>query len=186
MVKTGVIVRKNKDRIYILTSRGEFIRLKDTSIKADIGEIVTGKVYSRIPLYCNVLITIGMIFFIFFSIKNYFYNKVQSSVIVDSNVSVSFSVNKYDMIVSANASDLSALKIIDSENIDGRKIDEGLECVTDEMIKKGLISKSYLKNGKNYITVIISSKGNYKVNISSFIKHLENTGFNVQVNDNGN
>ena len=114
-----------------------------------------------------ILLFIIIIVFISFNI---FSNKIVSTITLDINPSIEINLDKFNKIVKVDALNKEANDII-SNNLKGKKLDDALKIIRDNLINKGYIDNS--------AAIILYSKGNInneelKVNIENIFneKHV--------------
>ena len=114
-----------------------------------------------------ILLFIIIIVFISFNI---FSNKIVSTITLDINPSIEINLDKSNKIVKVAALNKEANDII-SNNLKGKKLDDALKIIRDNLINKGYIDNS--------AAIILYSKGNInneelKVNIENIFneKHV--------------
>lgn len=186
MDKTGKVINIDGNKVYLVTKDKEFVTVKRNHIKPVMGQIYTGSVIRKptllsylIPLAIFILLIVGVIYvFNSFSVK--------TSLVADMNCTVKIDVNNNNKIVKVSATDSNGFKLINSVNIIGNPINDGLMILFDEATNEG-----YLKipdgyhNGeiKIYLT---KSKKNNTIDLEQFIKYVGEKEYIVDVNNNNN
>jgi len=175
----GLVIKSLKKSAYIVTSKGEFLKIK-TKSKADIGEICEGKkkktlrnyrIHISILLVILILIGSGIIIE---------YRMTQSIVIIEATSNIKIHVNKFNKVIYAYSPTDKGQELLDNTNILDKDIDEAmagifeyalknemldlskktLVTVNGQAVKYGLLTKTNKVISENNIPIIINNAGN--------------------------
>ncbi|MEQ3339979.1 anti-sigma factor domain-containing protein [Clostridium butyricum] len=175
----GVVIKSFKKSAYIITSIGEFVKIK-TNRKVIIGQLADGKECTRLGKY-KIHIAIGLMILMMIGCATVIdYRKTESIVIVETTSNIKMHVNKYGKVIYAYSPTEKGKILISSISIERENIDEAIEEIfqyafSNEMIdtsKKTLITVSgksldygaLPKTNKfiseNKIPIVINNSGN--------------------------
>ena len=142
-IKKGIVIKVNKRSVIVLTSEGEFLKLKkDEDTK--VGEIHRGvekkgirnyKMQIFTAIVCIVLILSGVI---------YQYTKTTRVVVIDTTSQLKFELNRFNKVIYAYSATDKGNKLINTVKPKDKNIDKALEGVlkfanANEMIPNGSI-----------------------------------------------
>ena len=154
-VHKGLVIKSVKKSAYILTSTGEFLKVK-TNEKISIGEIGEGnkkrtlrnyRIHISILLFILILIGSGIVIE---------YRITQSTVVIETTSNIVLHVNKFDKVVDASSPTDKGKQLIKNANIIDKDIDEAVAkafeyALNNEMLN---INKEIpTLSGKTLITV---------------------------------
>ena len=182
----GLVIKSLKRSAYIVTSKGEFLKIK-TNNKANIGEVCEGKknktlrnyrIHISILLVMLILIGSGIIIE---------YRRTESIVVIETTSNIKININKFNKVIYAYSPTDKGQELIANTNLLNKDIDEALAetfeyALNNEMLdlnkeipalsKKTLITingqalkyGSLIKTNKfiseNKIPIIINNAGN--------------------------
>ena len=175
----GLVIKSLKKSAYIVTSKGEFLKIK-TNSKANIGEICEGKkkktlrnyrIHISILLVILILIGSGIIIE---------YRMTQSIVIIEATSNIKIHVNKFNKVIYAYSPTDKGKELLDNINILDKDIDEAmaetfeyalknemldlskktLVTINGQAVKYGLLTKTNKVISENNIPIIINNAGN--------------------------
>lgn len=96
----GIVVTSSKKSAYVLSSTGQFLKLK-TKYKARVGELLVGKEKKGIRNY-KIHISIALVILIFICCAIVIeYKKTQSIVVISTASNIKLHVNKFDKVIYA-------------------------------------------------------------------------------------
>ena len=175
----GIAIKSFKRSAYIITSMGEFIKIK-TDERVKIGESCDGKECTRLRKY-KIHIAIALVVLMMIGCATIIdYRKTQSIVIVETTSNIKMHINKYNKVIYAYSPTEKGKLLISSIDIENQKIDDAIEEIFEyayqnEMLdtsKKTLITVSgkSLEYGslprtnkfisENKIPIVINNSGN--------------------------
>ena len=182
----GLVLKSLKKSAYIVTSKGEFFKIK-TNSKANVGEVCEGKknktlrnyrIHISILLVMLILIGSGIIIE---------YRRTESIVVIETTSNIKININKFNKVIYAYSPTDKGQELIANTNLLNKDIDEALAetfeyALNNEMLdlnkeipalsKKSLITingqalkyGSLVKTNKfiseNKIPIIINNAGN--------------------------
>lgn len=175
----GIVIKSLKNSVYILTSKGEFIKLKNNSeVKA--GEIAEGKQKKGISDYkIPIAITIFILFFIGCGIFIK-YNRTESIVVVETTSNIKMHVNSFDKVIYIYSPTDKGKLMISNINVLNKDVDDAvtevlkyaidnemldltkktLVTITGKPLKYGKFSETNKFISENKIPVLINNSGN--------------------------
>ena len=185
-VYKGVVIKSLKKSAYILTSMGEFIKIK-TDNRVNIGEVAEGKekktlkhykIYISILLFLIILIGSGIVIE---------YRRTQSIIVIETSSNIVMHVNKFNKVIYAYSPTEKGDKLIENVNMLNKDIDQvmaetfeyalnnqmleinkdipalskkTLITVNGEPLKYGILSKTSKYVYDNNIPLAINNVGN--------------------------
>jgi hypothetical protein len=185
-VYKGVVVKSFKKSACILTSMGEFIKIK-TDNKISVGEVAEGKekktlknykLYISILLFLIILIGSGIVIE---------YRRTQSIIVIETSSNIVMHINKFNKVIYVYSPTEKGDKLISSVNILNKDVDQAmvdifgyalsnnmleinkeisalskkiLITVNGEPLKYGILSKTSKYISENNIPIVINNVGN--------------------------
>lgn len=185
-IHKGVVVKSLKKSAYILTSMGEFIKIK-TDSRVNIGEVAEGKekkILKHYKLYISILLFFIIIIGSGIVIE---YRRPQSIIVIETSSNIVMRVNKFNKVIYAYSPTEKGDKLIESVNMLNKDIDQAmvetfeyalnnqmleinkespslskkiLITVNGEPLKYGILSKTSKYVYDNNIPLVINNVGN--------------------------
>lgn len=182
----GLAIKSFRKSAYIITSKGEFLRIK-TNSKVNIGEICEGKEKKSIR---NYKIHISILLFILILISSGIvieYRRTESIVVIETTSNIKIHVNKFNKVIYAYSPTDKGKELVKNINILNEDIDEAvaeifeyaldnemlelneeiptlskktLITVSGQPIKYGLLTKTNKFISENKIPIVINNAGN--------------------------
>lgn len=124
-IHKGVVVRSLKKSAYILTSMGEFIKIK-TDSRVNIGEVAEGKekkLLKHYKLYISILLFFIIIIGSGIVIE---YRRTQSIIVIETSSNIVMRVNKFNKVIYAYSPTEKGDKLIESVNMLNKDIDQAM------------------------------------------------------------
>lgn len=185
-VYKGVVVKSLKKSAYILTSMGEFIKIK-TDNKISVGEVAEGKekktlknykIYISIFLFLMILIGSGIVIE---------YRRTQSIIVMETSSNIVMHINKFNKVIYVYSPTEKGDKLIESVNMLNKDLDQAMAetfgyalnnnmldinkenpslskktliTVNGEPLKYGILSKTSKYLSENNIPIVINNVGN--------------------------
>jgi len=175
----GLVIRSLKKSAYIVTSKGEFIKIK-TDSKSSIGELSEGekkktlrnyRIHISILLFILILIGSGIIIE---------YRRTQSIVVIETTSKIKIHINKFNKVIYAYSPTDKGQELITNTDILNKDIDEAmaetfkyalnnemldlgkktLVTINGQAIKYGLLTKTNKIISENNIPIVINNAGN--------------------------
>lgn len=147
-VYTGIVLKASKKLVYIITSMGQFIRIKkDGFVK--IGQVCDGKEKRGIKHY-KIHIAIIAFILIFIGTGIFVqYNKTQSIVVIQTSSNIKLHVNSFNKVIYAYSSTGKGKELIKSVDLLNDDIDDAIT----QIFKYALENKMISKDRKTLITI---------------------------------
>lgn len=175
----GMVVKVFKRSAYILTARGEFLKIKLGS-SAEIGDICEGKerkFLGNFKIHISILLVILIMIGSGVIIE---YRSTQSIIIIETTSSIKININKLNKVIYAYSATDKGKELINNTNIlnddvddaiakilqyaeDNNMIDTNVKVlitINGQPIKYGVLSKTDKVVSEDKIPVIINNSGN--------------------------
>lgn len=185
-IHKGIVIKSLKKSAYILTSMGEFIKIK-THNRVNVGEVAEGKekrilkhykIYISILLFLIILIGSGIVIQ---------YRSTQSIIVIETSSNIVMHVNRFNKVIYAYSPTEKGDKLLESVNILNKDIDQAiietfeyaldnqmleinkespalskkiLITVNGEPLKYGILTKTSEYTHENNIPIVINNVGN--------------------------
>lgn len=164
--KTGIVLEIKNKKACILTSEGEFAKVKIIGDSPLIGSTYTGLLESKLPFHKYIAAAACFILFISLGSTAYAYYTPTTSIVVDINPALELKVNKWNRIIKTAALNKDGEQMLASLNIKNKTLDEGLSMIVEEAENENFINESNKDN----------------VNISLSITPLDKTSKTTETN----
>lgn len=175
----GLAIKLFKRSAYILTSSGEFLKIKpDATVK--IGEVCEGKekkLLGDFKIHISILLVILIMIGSGIIVE---YRRTQSIIIIETTSSIKISINKLNKVIYAYSATDKGKELIESTNIINDGVDDAiakmLEYASDnnmidpnkkvlitisgQPIKYGLLSETDKVISEDNIPIVINNSGN--------------------------
>lgn len=187
-IKNGLVMKIQGNAAYIMTSSGEFLKVKIDKNKTL--PILGGEYSSRIfgnPFMCinkfKYAVAACLLFFML-SLGGgaYAYYIPTSTVTININPSIEFNLNRWSRVLSFHPLNSDGEKILLEIKTKNKPIDDALIMVINQAKQDKYINDNYINMGKT-ITINIVGK---EVSLSSLQKELLKGNINVKIDSNGN
>lgn len=187
MKHTGKVINIDKNKVFIVTKDKEFLTVKKNKIEPIVGQIYTGE--SKNPVsstlkYIIFAISILIVFSAYTLFQSFSPKATIIAEMTDFNGKIKFEINKNNKIINVSSRNTTGLEIIDTTNVVGNYLNDGLIILFDNALSEKKLS---IPDGHNFgqINIFISNnKFNDDVNLNEFIEHSEKNKFIVQINKN--
>ena len=137
----GIVIKAFKKSAYIITSMGEFIKIK-TDIRARLGQSCDGKECTRIGRY-KIHIAIFLIILAMIGCATIVdYRRTESIIIVGTTSDIKVHINKYDKVIYAYSPTEKGKLLISNVTIENEKIDDAIEKIFQYAFENGMIDTS--------------------------------------------
>lgn len=137
----GILLEKLIGAAVILTSKGEFVKVKAEK-DAMIGEEVVakegfrvGKYKLQISIFLSIVVLVSAIFI-------FSYKRLDKTIVIDTTSSITLEVNKYDTIINAYTATEKGNIMLDELNLHNGKLDESVLRIIDYASKNEMIPES--------------------------------------------
>lgn len=178
MKKSGIVTEINKKYICLLTSGGEFVKVRHKENTPTIGQIYTGDVFVARKLKMPLIA--ASLAFILFSGGLYSYVTPTYAVTVEINPSLKLHVNMWNRIVKAEAINEDGQKLLTDLTVTNMSIDGGLEAIISEAKKENIITEAYSTEDKA-VKVTLEGKAASAETIKHFTETLKEEKINVEI-----
>ncbi|MDW8802305.1 anti-sigma factor domain-containing protein [Clostridium sp. A1-XYC3] len=184
---TGIVMEIKKNIAYLMTSTGEF-----TKVKVDKSKPVPsiGSQYSGLPVQ-NVFMNNNLLRYtsaaclalvIFLSGGTaYTYYKPVSTVTVSINPSMELKSNLWNRVIYVSPLNEDGNKLLKEISVKNKAVDDALTNILEQAKKDNFINDNYKKDNK-VITINISGKD---MKLSSFQKEVKRDNLNTSIDING-
>ncbi|EKQ52258.1 MULTISPECIES: anti-sigma factor domain-containing protein [unclassified Clostridium] len=183
----GLVIRASKKTAYIITSKGEFLKIK-TSNKVDIGDICEGRKKSTLANF-KIHISILLLILIFIGAGIVIeYRRTESIIIIETTSPIKMHVNKFNKVIYTYSPTEKGKELINNTNMLNRDIDDAvantfeyalsnnmldlskktLITVNGQAIKYGSLIKTNKVISENKIPIAINNAGNQQ-NLPKYI-----------------
>lgn len=183
----GLTIKASNSTSYILTSKGEFLKIKANS-KSNVGDIAEGKKRKGIGNYKIHISIFLLILLIIGSGIIIEYRRTQSIIVIESTSLIKMNINKYNKVIYVYSPTEKGQKLINNVNIINKDVDEAMAntfeyafnngmldvskktliTINGQAIKYGLLSKTNKFISENKIPISINNAGNQQ-NLPKYI-----------------
>lgn len=175
----GLIIKALKKSAYIVTSKGEFFRIK-TNSKLSVGDIGEGKEKKALRNY-RIHISILLIILILIGSGIVIeYRRTQSVVVIESTSNIKIHINKFNRVIYVYSPTEKGKELVENIDILNKDIDDAvaevfeyalknemldlnkkvLLTINGQPIKYGLFNKTNKVISENNIPIVINNAGN--------------------------
>lgn len=184
MNKTGIVINIEKRKACIMTEDGQFLNVVVTGKAPSIGEVYSAP--TAVPAFSlkRAASAAALIFIILTGSLAYTYNAEAASIVFDGNPEIRLAVNRWNMIIKAEALNEDGKEVLSSINIKNKSLNAGLDTIVDEAKKKNLIGQGNNDSSdkKDDINILVNnSKDKMIPDISEFKNHMKESNLNVVV-----
>lgn len=181
----GIVIKASKRRVCILTSKGEFVKIKAND-KGKCGDVCEGKekkALGNYKIHISILLVILIMIGCGIVIQ---YRGTQSIIIIETSSSIKIHVNKLNKVIYGYSPTDRGQELIKNTNLINKDVDEAVFEILDYASKNQM-----LESGKNVLVTINGQPIKYGVFIktSKFIaedKFIKDNKINVLINNSGN
>ncbi|WP_138207250.1 anti-sigma-I factor RsgI family protein [Haloimpatiens lingqiaonensis] len=183
MIKKGIVMEVNKNKVGLLTSGGEFVYVKNLTICPSIGEIYESEeIIKKSPFYKNTkklsIVAASLLIIFLFSTFFRFYNTAAYAVTIDINPCIKLELNKWNKIIKITALNTDGTNVIKNLNLKNKTLETGIQLILKEAQRENYINDNY-KNGSKSINL------DFKGDVSRLdITDIENDLKNFKINYN--
>lgn len=184
MNSTGIVMKVENKKACILTNDGQFVNVMIKGKVPVPGEVYAGKKAISIFSLKRTVAAASILFTVLMGSLAYTYNAEASSVIFNASPDIKLSVNRWGMIIKAQALNEDGKKVLAAVNIKNKSLNAGLDSIVNEAKKENLITQDYDINSMQQDKIEISVK-NHKngviPNLNEFEKHMKEKNLNIKV-----
>jgi hypothetical protein len=186
-IKNGLVMEIQGNAAYIMTSSGEFFKIKIDKNKTlpILGGEYSSKIFEN-PFMCiskfKYAVAACLLFFMLsLGGGTYAYYTPISTVTININPSIEFKLNRWSRVLSSNPLNSDGEKILLEIKTKNKPIDDALIMVIDQAKQDKYINDNYTNMGKT-ITINIVGK---EIGLPSLQKELSKDNVNVRIDSNG-
>jgi len=184
MNKTGLVMKIEKNSVFIMTSSGEFFKVRTLSKSPKIGEEYTGILKKENGLI-KILITAACLLFMALSGGGvYTYYTPTSSIIINMNPSIELQANRWIRIIKCSALNKDGETVLKAISIKNKPLNQGLNLIIEQSKKDDFINEKYIEDGK-VISIQLSTKNNKSLDLSKFEEYAAKSKLSLKINSNG-
>lgn len=178
---TGIVMQLNKQHAFIMTSNGEFLKLKLSKNLPKLGEEYTGEVAKDTPFYKYALTAASLAFLVFFSSTAYAYYTPVASVVVNINPSIKLDLNKWNRIIKSTPLNQDGEKVLSELKVKNKSLNDGLDSIVIQAKKDNFINSDYIESGKTITIDIDSNKPIKNFDLSKFEEKIKLGNINLKI-----
>lgn len=174
----AIVVHKEKNRIYVMTEKGEFKRLKNLQY-VEIGKTIE-LAENSLPLRnaAKILIAASILIALIFTIINFKSPEVYAYVYIDINPSIEVLIDKNAKIIGAKPLNEDGIKILKNLSYKGLDITTFINQTVKESQKLG-----YLQEEDTIVITTVNIKNSHIINedIQKAINDIKKTNAKIQI-----
>lgn len=186
-IKNGLVMEIQGSDAYIMTSSGEFFKVKIDKNKTlpVVGGEYRSQIFRR-PFMCiskfKYAVAACLLFFMLsLGGGTYAYYTPTSTVTININPSIEFKLNRWDRVLTSSPLNSDGEKVLLEIKAKNKSIDDVLIMVINQAKQDKYINENYINMGKT-VTINIVGK---EVGLSSLEKELSKDNINVKIDSNG-
>jgi hypothetical protein len=182
MSKSGLVVDTNKKYACLLSSDGQFINV---AIKGRVplkGEIYSGEVYKKTPIYRFPLIAAMVAFIIFLSGGFYTYYTPAAEITISMNPAVKLKLNLWHKIIESVPLNKDGEKLLSSLQLKNKDLNAGLDLIVKQAKADKFIDETSVEN-EEVISIEVTKNKSLKFNLSKFEQSVKAQNLKVQILD---
>ena len=185
--KSGLVMKIEKNIAYIMTSNGEFIKVKINKNTSSpmIGSEYCGEVLKNTFIKSNIVkyasVACLMLCIILSGGGAYAYYNPVSTVTISINPAIELKSNIWNKVIYANPLNGDGEKILKEISLKNKTVDDALVLVIDQSKKDKFIDENYIKSNK---IVDISIKGK-ELSLPALKSRIINDNLSVNIANNG-
>lgn len=167
--KKGIVMETTNKAVYVLSSNGEFYKLKLKGTQPNIGEEYFGEEINEMGLFNHfnkVAVAASLSFAIFSSTAAYAYYKPVSTVLLTGSSAIELKSNRFNRVISAKSLNDSGKNIMSKVTVNNKSVDDALVDILNELPKNNAESIDLKVTGKSIkVDKFKSSIMNNKLNV---------------------
>ncbi|MFA9396870.1 MAG: anti-sigma factor domain-containing protein [Clostridiaceae bacterium] len=183
MNKTGLVVKVDRKIAILMTSTGEFEKVKMIGT-TNIGELYTGKTVKDRNYSRYLVAAILMLFIMVSGGGAYAYYTPVATLEVSINPSIEIKLNRFSRIIKIKALNDDGEILVKNLDINNNNVDEGLTKVLEKAEKDNFIDEDYIEGG-NTIKVQVKSEKSLKINVEKFKEFVDKKNIDTEITVNG-
>jgi hypothetical protein len=182
MTKTGIVTQVNKNIVYLMTSGGEFVKVKAKGGTPSVGEIFCGEAFMERKIFRLPAVAAAMLSFIMLSSGFYTYYTPVAAITIDINPSVALHINRWNRIIKASPLNEDGKKVLSNLSLANKSPEQGLELIVAQAEKDNYINEDYKASDK-VISVRVVEKKEDQINLSGFQAAVEKQNLKVSIKE---
>lgn len=183
---TGIVMQLNKNHACVMTSSGEFLKLKINKTPPKVGEVYTGQIVKDIPFYKYAVTAATLTFIFLCSSTAYAYYTPVASVVVDINPSIKLDLNRWNRIIKTTPLNEDGKKVLSELKVQNKSLNDGLDSIIIQAKKDNFINGDKSNNANTVNIDIDSSKPISDFNISQFEEKAKSDNINLNITKSSN
>jgi hypothetical protein len=186
-VKNGLVMNIKGNAAYIMTSSGEFFKIKIDKNKTlpviggEYSSITFEKSFVFLSKFKYAVAACLLFFMLSLGGGTYAYYTPTSTVNININPSIEFKLNRWSRVLSSNSLNSDGEKVLSEIKTKNKPIEDVLIMVINQAKKDKYINDDYINLGKT-ITINIVGK---EVGLSNLEEELSKDTVNVKIDSNG-
>lgn len=173
----GIILYKGINYSVILTSKGEFIKVKSKK-DSRVGEELIGKESFRLKKYKLQISIIASIIAIMLIIGAFQYRSIDKTIAIETTSLITLEVNRFDKIINAYTKTEKGNDMLDSLNVTNTNIDKSIKEILIYATKNEMIPKTG-------VIITVTGRPLKYTALSKTEKFIEEEGLQVKLNNSG-
>ncbi|MFL0267308.1 anti-sigma factor domain-containing protein [Candidatus Clostridium radicumherbarum] len=178
---TGIVMQLNKNHACVMTSSGEFLKLKISKTPPKVGEVYTGQIVKDIPFYKYAITAATLTFIVLCSSTAYAYYTPVASVVVDINPSIKLDLNRWNRIIKATPLNEDGKKVLSELKVQNKSLNDGLNTLVLQAKKDNFINGDKSNNANTVNIDIDSSRSINDFNISQFEEKAKSDNIKLNI-----
>lgn len=185
--KNGLVMNIEKNSAYIMTSNGEFLKIKIDKRKPFpvIGSEYSGEVFksssTRISKFRYAIAACLLFFMLSLGGGAYAYYTPISTVTISINPSIEFKLNRWNRVLSSHGLNSDGEKLLKELKTQNKPIDAALVMVINQAKTDKYINENYTNTDKAIVISIVGKD----VNLPKVKDQLSKDNINVKIDSNG-
>lgn len=186
-IKNGLVMEIQGSDAYIMTSSGEFLKVKIDKNKAlpNVGGEYSSRILTNpfigISKFKYAVAACVLFFMLSLGGGTYAYYTPTSTVTININPSIEFKLNRWSRVLTSSPLNSDGEKVLLEIKAKNKSIDDVLIMVINQAKQDKYINENYINMGKT-VTINIVGK---EVGLSSLEKELSKDNINVKIDSNG-
>ena len=185
-VHKGLVIKSLNRSAYIVTSMGEFLKIK-TKVKVSVGEIGEGnkkKTLRNYKIHISILLVILILIGSGIVIE---YRTSQSTVVIETTSNIIMHVNKFDKVIYATSPTEKGKLLIEKVNILNKDIDEAMAESFEYALENGMleVNKEVPSLSKKTLITISGQALKYG-KLTKTNKYISENNIPIVINNAGN
>lgn len=177
----GINLRQEKSFSIVLTSMGDYIKIKTNEKNADLGDELAGKEKKGIKHYKKQIVTTAITFIVLLSTFFYTYYKSTSMIKIQTTSSIRLESNIFNKVIDAYSETQKGKVLVNSINISHSNVSYGII----EVLKYAKENKMLINDGQG-LNIIVTGKALSGAALSKAEEYIRYEELKVNINNCGN